>query len=320
MSRTLMIGCGGCGGEIINKFEYNPNNVGYGEVIKLGIDTISQLKNPNFETIILPGDGAGQDSKDGFRLVLPHIKTIMRDRIPDAELTIINTSACGGTGNPTAFLLAKELLKLDRLVVMLIVFSSDSSQQIENGSKFYASLQRMAKEVGKSLPVIWLENTPEEPQSKIDQYALTMLRFLTILNSGENHGLDDNDIYNWINVDVNTVMPPQLLDLVITLEQDGGVGKGWDSETMNAITALSLLKSTDVPKIDVGAAFHPHGYLPAGLVSAKNGEFANFHFYLTNSLIPGRVAYLQDIAKQAKLNELAKLELVVPMLDVDDLF
>lgn len=315
-------GCGGTGVNLVQDVINVPNAAGFPEVSKYRIDTSStdiiNLEGHG-EAYIIPGvRGAGKERKFAYSVAAPHTSDILLKN-PPKDFNVVIFSLSGGSGSIIGPLIISELLKRGESVIGVCVGSTASGLEAKNTLDTLATLQSISMDVlKKPLACSIHNNTVHTPRGEVDQAIENFVRGLALLVSGNNASLDDKDIKNWLNYDLVTTVPGQLVDLVLYTGTQG-TETGTDKD-ITAISVASLLPSTDDSAIDLSQPYGCIGYMPIGVLEAGDAELKPMHFIITNELMDDRISDAVNVVNRFKDNTdlLAAKSVKRVEIDADD--
>lgn len=159
-------------------------------------------------------DGSGKDRKFIYELAAKHTPTIIH-RHPPTDFNIVIHSGYGGSGSVAGQLIVKELLEAGKEVITILIGGEADEAGIVNTLRVIQGYQNMAETISRSVVVNYLHTDQMNPPSIVRAKAVRNLGFLSALLSGENHGLDKQDIRNFLNPEVKTRCQPGLVGLLL---------------------------------------------------------------------------------------------------------
>ena len=281
--------CGGCGaniGQQANLLEIS-DFIGFGQPNIIIIDSSKSniSANSKYKLELIPGlDGFGKDRAEAFRIVSNHIPDLVKRNMP-AALNVVVFGASGGTGSVIGPLLIEALLQQDKAVAGIMIQASECKVTTRNTINTIKSLAAISRKVAKPIVISFHDNfAPESSYTLVDEYVLQELRAFAILGSGQNMGLDSQDIKNLVNYNKICGIEPALVDLLINF--------GSNPEVEMAIATLSILSSTSAPPMDIPRFYSGIGYLPEAALRATKDPIPETHFVITNELMGTRMENL----------------------------
>lgn len=160
-------------------------------------------------------DGSGKNRKEHYDKILPEMDTVM-DRFPPAIFNIVLFSAAGGSGSVIGPLVLKALLQEGHAAIAVVVGSDESSITVTNTINTLKSLESISAMTSQPVIMAYHENTTGVPIQAIDDEVLFVAEALGELANQNNHGLDTQDLVNWVQYPkVAPGIPPQLSALAI---------------------------------------------------------------------------------------------------------
>ena len=305
-------GCGGSGSNIIQQLGLPSTSSYFPKSSICVIDTSdSNINNGVIEdnVFLIPGvDGAGGNRKYAHEHTKPHLNNIL-SKFKPANVNVVVFGLSGGSGSVIGPLLVEELTKRNETVIVVGILSVASKKETENGYNTIGTLQNISRVVTKKPIVIsYHENEPGKPFDNTDHIVIEQIRALAMLSSGVNEGIDQKDIYNWLNYNVNTNVTPQLTDLVIYLHDS----KKPDPNVYLPIpiSVISLLSSKDSVSIELDQLTHCVGFIAEAANASSTLVVQDTHYITTNDYLNERLTRLKGIINkyieaESKINTIA---------------
>lgn len=216
--RVRVFACGGAGvniGKHIERFRGN-EEAGMAVVEVSYIDTSKSnlgAEIPEHAIYLLKDlDGSGKIRKENYQQISAHTRDILQRHEPQ-DLSIVVSSAAGGSGSVIAPSIVSELLERDLPVVVILIGAGDTRLDIENTIKTIKSYEAISKLRGKPVVVKYLQNSINTPRSQVDTICLQTISALLTTFSRENTELDSKDLFNFLNFHRATTFPAQLAAL-----------------------------------------------------------------------------------------------------------
>lgn len=283
--RVRVLACGGCGINIARVLEQfrNSNDVGIAKIEVSYIDTSrSNLGGAEFpipeEAIYLVDglDGSGKIRRENAGEITARVRDILQHHKP-LDLTIVISSASGGSGSVIAPSLVNELLSRDAPVVVIAVGSTDTRLDIDNTIKTIKSYAQISNQNDKPISIAYFQNSSDTPRGKVDSQAGRVILALASVFSREHHELDTKDLFNFLRYDRATTFTAQLSGLEVFYSE-------LPADLVDRAISMATVTTAD----DVGAlSFTPDywckGYLP-GDVAKSIAEIAPIHVVTTANL------------------------------------
>lgn len=189
-------------------------------------------------------DGSGGDRAANLELIAQATPEILLT-YPPKDLNIIVHSGGGGTGNVFGNCLARELLKRGEKVVIYAAGSALSKQETTNSLNMLLSYEKLCRH--KPVVMTYYENTAEVSESENNRNILRDIGLMTVLFSGQNHGLDSADLGNLLNYPKVTSFESRLT-MLTAYSGNVALPKG---EVAVAMVSLIGDESHGVPVLDV---------------------------------------------------------------------
>lgn len=203
---TLVIGCGGCGSNVVGYLKNGMDNENFIEYMTLdssdankqeGIE-FNHLKQNNSDGSLLTGTGGirGEHLED----LKPGVLKFVNDKLLHKHNGVIYLvfSTSGGSGSVIAPILLQHLLTHDIPVCCLLVHDTSTEQYSINGKKCLESIFKTTKSADHNLAVTYFLNTNE-----ISVVNASILKeFQTIMNFHDTDNIteiDNNDMKNFYN-------------------------------------------------------------------------------------------------------------------------
>jgi hypothetical protein len=276
--------CGGAGLNIASHIaeqnkDYEPN--GFAHVQTTFIDTsrsnLNAVHSPEQTYLITGLDGSGKRRAENHKRIAEEVIPILNNFRP-GDISILLSSASGGSGSVIAPTIAKELLEREEQVIAVAVLSSASRVEIQNSINTLKSYENIARIAQKPIPIILHENVPTEKRQRIDSQIRQDLVQLAALFSRQNGELDSADLRHFIDYTKVINHPPHLVSLLI------------HSKTLQVEKTAQVLTVATLATLDTGNDVgQPLEYHATGILNTANTELKltePLHFYLVDGLIP----------------------------------
>lgn len=273
MGGISLLACGGTGANIASHFaEYHDQHYdGFADIKTYFVDTSRSNLSPSIpdERVFiyrdsdgsqLDGNGKLRKNNIGVLSESSTIKQILHTFKPE-DLTIIVSSGGGGTGSVAGPLIAKELISRGELVLVILVGSTMSKTDVKNTLDTLKTYENLAVKLGTPINVLYRENSPTMPRSKVDAEIQQYIYLLGTFFSRQNHGLDSSDLRNFLNYNKVTNYPPRLTAF------DLFVGSVKPPQDCLVISAVSLTDESQ--DVDLGILVD---YQVTGVASPKARE------------------------------------------------
>lgn len=251
-------------------------------------------------------DGSGKNRKEHYDKILPEMETVM-DRFPPAIFNIVLFSAGGGSGSVVGPLIVKALLEQKAATVAIVVGSDESSITVTNTINTLKSLESISAMTAEPVIMAYHENNAGVPLQAVDDEVLFVTEALGELCNQNNHGLDTQDLVNWVQYPkVAPGLTPQLSALAI-----------FDSrqEAANQVEPIAIASLYDAPGKN-----NPFGtpfYATVGYPREPSGIAEQLHFVINTADVEETFTRLAD--RQVELNKvLSSYRQRRSRVDIDD--
>lgn len=212
--------CGGCGINIAKDLSMYNNQDGFAEQQIYLIDTSDSNLPDGYDdknTYLIDGvDGSGYVRAENVDTIRRNIKPILQS-FPPTDISIVVSSASGGSGSVIAPLLTRELLSSGKKVIVFAVGDTSTSIELNNTIKTLATYEQNAKTLGKPIPVSFYHNGLREERATMivnnNEKIIRNIMHLAMLFSRQNRELDSADLANWIDYPKVTNIPPRMVAL-----------------------------------------------------------------------------------------------------------
>jgi hypothetical protein len=316
MNKVSVYAAGGTG---INLTKLLPiglfsENAGQGVAMFDGllIDTSkSNFKNINavFNTFRIEEDedggkvsGSGKERKLNLKATRAEVRNMLLELHPSDTMNIIVTGLGGGTGGTVSHVLAGEILKRDKPLIIIAVGSLACGKEIENTLNSLLSFEALAVNLDKPVVMYYLENSEAYSRNDVDNELVEAMNLLAILCSGENDELDDRDVANLINYHRVTKHQPMLVSLDIhnaAIPRATGTknSRGHNADVLAAATLISDTgQDSTVRDGDKPVQYQATGIIPQ---SCSDGihKLSPIHYTIIDGPILGAIDNLQKIIK-----------------------
>lgn len=302
MTKTIrLFACGGAGiniASMFEKFRGATPDAGYAKIEPVYIDTSkSNLASiaPN-HTYLISGDGvdgSGKIRRENAHRIIPHIQPII-NKHQTGDLNIVLSSSTGGSGAVISNLLVNELLKQNKNVVVILVQSEVSLQEIENGIDALKSLQNTVNTYQKPIQLFYHKNSSAD-RKKVNETIQANIASLGLIFSGQHNALDTKDLDNLLDyTKLNKNIPPAICTLVFH------TGTITPFESLKYISCVTLAPVGGDTNPGITVAYHAEGFISEDLVSSKVHVNLPLHLCVTAGAIPREVKNLTDLLAARK--------------------
>lgn len=264
MAKINLYSTGGCGVNIGQRLEkYSKSESGaFADIVPYMIDTSrSNMIGQADNTYLVDGlDGSGKKRDSNYKAINDSCKQILMNFKP-AAVNVVLHSCSGGSGSVIGPVLVSELLDRGELTIVIAVGSSASLIETQNTVNTLKSYENISSK--RETPVIccYFENSPAMARGEVDREIISTVVLLATMFSGNNRGLDTEDLRNFIKYDRVTSYKPRLALLEF---QSGKISLG---KGLSLVSLLSL--SDDSTSTDVEI---PVEYQATGIFSMEHAE------------------------------------------------
>jgi len=273
-NKIKLFACGGAATNIISAMFAREKNlvVGGADMAPCYIDTSRSNLNPNIKAEQLyivdtpeSSNGSGKVRKTNAKPIQESIPDILLQFKPE-DINIVVASTGGGTGSVCGPLITSELLKRGLHVIVISVGTYGSEIEVRNSLRTIESYEGAAQKNERPVPMAFFENGSAAHRPKVDQNVITMIQMLSVLLSGHNHGLDDQDVKNFLEYQHVTSFGPHLVHLDV-FQNEIEIGKG-----MVAVTVASLTDEKTGADLSITVGYQCEGVVPTHAIETIGGK------------------------------------------------
>jgi len=319
MSKTkpslVIYACGGAGTNIAKTFIDPSNgetpNPGFSTVQTVFIDTsISNIASDTAGFFFIKGatddhdEGSGMIRKTNYKPISDSIPELLHEYRP-GNLNIVLHSASGGSGSITGPLLVSELLSQEKNVIVIMIGSDTCKQELQNTIDTILSYQGISTKRGLPVMSIYLDNSQDTMVTNDAQAKLNII-LLSALWSGENHGLDGQDLRNFLNYQKVSKYPASLTGLAIY----SAINQVETPKGQAVSSVLSFVREGQEPNPGMTVSYHAYGTMSVEASEAIDIP-TPIHIHAVQGYYTPIVAGLKE--KMAKLEELERINPVKPL-------
>lgn len=220
--QITLYACGGAGVNVAKFFEKyrktsqddHPDDQAFARITPVYIDTSrSNLRGdvPEESTYVIQGlDGSGKVRRENADAITQCTLDILQKHKP-ANVSIVISSAAGGSGSVIAPSIVSELLERGKTVIVCAIGSEDSRIELENTSKTIKTYESIAKMRKKPVIMLYASNNDNEAgRVGVDAEITQAITKIAALYSKHNRELDSKDLDNWIFYNNVTSFAPKL--------------------------------------------------------------------------------------------------------------
>lgn len=300
--------CGGGGTNIGYEFEGRRNRpeVGFAEINPVYVDTsrsnlIAGIA-PEHTYVFEGKDGSGQIRADNHLDIAASIGDVLQKH-PPGDLSIVLSSAGGGSGSVIAPLITSELLGRGLAVIVIAIGSADTKRLAVNTLNTFKSYEGVSRTRKAPVVMRYFQNSPTTPREVVDVKVIETITLLCALFSRQNSELDTRDLFNFLNFHRVGSFQPQLVGLELE-EADAERAVAWG----NVITVATLArdKSSQTAYSSM-IEYQVTGFLPedADPSMQKHGPL---HYVTYDGIVSERVKVLTELLKDLERTQSARIQ------------
>lgn len=302
-NKTITLyGCGGCGINVVKHImeTCEPSSKFFASLNPVYIDTShSNVDGVSENTYIIPArngeEGSGKVRKENAGSITERALQML-EKFQPGDLSIVISSASGGSGSVISPTIVSELLNRSLPVIVFIVGSHASLIERDNTVKTLKSFASVSAIRNVPLIVSYYGNDQDGSRDDIDGMIKEDVVKLSLLFSGCNKELDTRDLTNWLYYNRTTNYAPRVSIFSI----NNGPLKDVDH---NLISAATLAGKGMTTHIGEEVDYQCVGYLDSSLIE-KFGLTEPVHFVVHEGLFEKIGASL--IEKHAELQTKVK--------------
>lgn len=272
----------------------------------------SNLKHdtPENRFFLIEGkDGSGKVRSENASSIVERIPSLLIKFKPSDDLSIVLSSASGGTGSVIASSLVSELLERGKRVVCITVGTKTSKLEISNTIKTIKTYESIARLRKKPVVMFYAENSGVNRKDS-DNDVRRVVISLALLFSHANAELDTADLANWLDYEKVTSFSYNLVGLEIVDNLDEIKNK----DDIISLATLTLPEwETDT---QTGVEYQCTGYMPVDFT--QSSQITKPKYF---AIVYGHYSELASKLKEAErsLNEKAQARIVKSrVMDEDD--
>lgn len=192
-----------------------------------------------------------------------------------------------------------ELLERKCPTVVMLIGSTATKLDVSNTLKTIKSYESISKM--KKTPVIatYAENSEKNSRKDVDTAIVFNVLSLAVLYSRQNHELDSQDLFNWINYNRVTSFNPHMACLTIV---DGREITNELKDIGDIISVATVAADSDQTHFPTIPEYQCSGFLPESAANNTKGR-CPFNFIISNGIFNDTAARLNTI-----LNELDQVQ------------
>lgn len=316
-NKVKIYACGGAATNIVSAFFDKEQHliIGGADLDVAYIDTARSNTNPAIKPEQLyivdtpeSKNGSGKDRTTNAKPIKESVPDILL-QFPSEKFNIVVASTMGGSGSVAAPYIVSELLARGQNVILISVGvgAFGSKKEVQNSIKTIESYEGITKVRGRPLAMAYFDNATSRTCGKTDQRVMMMLKILSVLLSGHNHGMDDQDVSNFLDYQRVTSFEPHLTYLDV-FQEKVEISKG-----SVAVTVASLTVSGTAADLEVPVSYQCEGIVPSHAVESIGGKVPVHtaiiagHFSIVLSDLKAKVAAF-EAAEKAAMSRSVKVE------------
>lgn len=205
-------------------------------------------------------DGSGKDRRFAYELAIKQAPQVVRKHTP-TDFNIVVHSGYGGSGSVLGPAILKEILDSKKDVFVIMIGGEGDEAGIVNTQRVLYGYQQLAEKLERSVPVSYLHIDKQNPTSVVYAEAIRIIGYIAALCSGQNHGLDSQDIHNFLNSEIKSKFKPSLMGIIFTEgSEDTQLQEG---EALSGM--LSLVEHDDQAEAPLLTPYHAFGKTDAAV-------------------------------------------------------
>lgn len=260
-NQVLVLGVGGAGINLARALiAAHPKTApGHAELEIAMVDTSdSNISEDEKGVYIIDGKhGSGKVRATNAEPTMENVAPILETFKP-SEFTVVIHSSGGGSGSVIGPLLAKAILERGKHVIVMIIGATTSLIEVKNTLNTIRTYNAFSQELGRTIPTFFLENGKDQTRAEVDATFLSYVQWLALILSGQNHGLDTEDVSNFLDIEKVSGYSNDLVMLDF-YNKDVQVGKG---ESVATVATLAMPGQDTAPGLMV--AYHTEGFCQIG--------------------------------------------------------
>lgn len=270
MSELMVIGCGGCGINLMKDVIAAPGTRLLKEATFLGLDTSDRNSSEDlFEVVHMnslkaPGQkahGSGKDISLNYEGYAPFIAETFTKHKP-GKFCIVIMSGSGGSGSGQGFAVIRYLLSKGIPTVVLYVVDHTSLVERRNSNKIEQAISNQVQQrfLGKVIPYIRIIND-NRTRRQINDEAILNLNYVSLFLTETNEELDYEDIKNLLQYSKVTGLPPALSEIHFLTDENAN-----DYSGKPPVSFCSIFDHRD----NVRPLFTDSAYRATGVINPDN--------------------------------------------------
>lgn len=302
LSTVSIYALGGTGVNIVRAFEKTLDDLPLiKDLVQIHyIDTgKGNWKNgvPDNATIVGSGKGSGGNPQANIAAMRSEVPGILQ-KAPFGDFVIAVGSSSGGTSPAATFVLADQALEQGKTPIVFGVASYESTNRIENSSRYLASLKNLSSRHQKNVVLNMRHNNRpvlnegefSMTQGQVDINMVANLTTLSLLLSCRAGKLDYSDLANFL--EPNNVIKDPIAPDVMALEMFEGDIKLREGEMLVSVASLA--------RTDMAVTYNESPlYQVTGILEDQLGQVVNNERPVHWTTLAGALSVDQDRMNQA---------------------
>lgn len=276
MSKSNKVRIYGCGGAGINRamaIVGIEHGIDCAEFNAVALDTSSSNFDRN--NLTLPtyqlktgvtadgseAEGSGGVRKSNYPAIAASIKEMLGSH-PPSVFNVVIFSASGGSGSVIGPLMIRELNRRGLPTIAVVIGDDNSLLATMNTLKTMQSLDAIAIATRRPVVMSYHQNSPDVSRTDVDKDINSVMGSLSILLSGNNHGMDTQDMINFIQYNnVFEDSEPHLATMHVIMDEGD-----WNL-IGHPISVASIYRNPNTEHKRIDTDYHTTGYfdLPNGI-------------------------------------------------------
>lgn len=262
-------------------------------------------------------DGSGQVRTTNVNAARGAVSAILL-RQPPGDISVVVSSAFGGSGPVIAAMIIKELMSQGKAVVSILIGAENTHRVATNTLACLGTFDNFTRQYGMPLQVHYIDSNGLS-RLEYENAARHMLFMLSVFYSGENEGLDRQDLYNFLNY--HQVGGQHALSLKPALTSigysDGDIPpleRGQHVSSM--VSILKDVTQSHVTAVDTPS--HVFGYAPDALLTNSLKLTYPLHLYTVQGFFHGVVEQLKERVQELTQRQTVQVGTITHGLSSDD--
>lgn len=294
-SSIRFIGCGGCGTNLVAPFNRSRNKEvpGFATVQTCFIDTSrSNLDEsiPDQDIFLFEGtNGSGKVQSANYEVIAERRLEIL-NKFKLADMNVFVHGGSGGSGATIAQVLLNEALQRGANAIVVCVGNTSSRIEVQNTIETLERYEAMVERRQRPVNVYYRENSPTTPRGEVDKDVHSFLVMASILFSGQNRELDNEDVKNFLDYNQVTSFQPMLSGLEVL----NNSSQLRPNEVVCTMATLTDVETSGEPMVP--CVYQSVGFIPAVLKSNMKAPLP-LHFCTVGGYFNSTIKRLEGLLK-----------------------